>query len=509
MSTERNDAGQFAAAEEPKFGLAGVEQSMGYTEMPGLSPPDVEPEYSTAREAMDAMPPDPEPEEVEPATYRNLATLEPSDPRHTLTETRAGNDLVEYEGMVGDSRAKSIDSTFAEMVDRMRGDAVNGDAKKAEELGLEPPAEQKAKPTDFSDIKTTEDVIKLQTEDPSRFQAWQAAQQPDPYADVDGLSEEAKQALRVPQVREAIEKQFNEAETVKQAYSAELNSANQFGQASILAIAPELGQVPFERWAEGINIIAQSDPARGQQLAAVFNNVAQINERQRLIQHHQQQQQHAQFEAAYRDYSAKSDEVLGMTRAEKADMAEELIRLCRKAWRHPRPAFAGGEEQPSPGAPRIQRSRRRCAAVPANAENRPGSPDAGRPSRSETWLSRTASNRPIGRDRGSPALAHGQDGSATDPYRQTHHRPSGLRKTNVDEFLDRVSNFWRNRGLAYSPDALVQNLQLYGPAKRAAMLDEFDNALRDQGAGGSSRDRMAGPLRPQIFGDGLIACTRR
>jgi hypothetical protein len=127
------------------------------------------------------------------------------------------------------------------------------------------------------------------------------------------------------QARQFLESNATEAEQTKSAYSAGLHSAQTFAQASLIAIAPELQQIPIERWAEAVQIISQTDPLKGQMLSKTLGNAAAIAERQQLVQYHEQTQRQAQFDSLKAQYSRASDQVLGpMTHAEKLTMAEEL-----------------------------------------------------------------------------------------------------------------------------------------------------------------------------------------
>ena len=85
----------------------------------------------------------------------------------------------------------------------------------------------------------------------------------------------------------------------------DLNQAQQFAQASLAAIAPELQQVPVERWAEAIQIIAGADPQKGQAIVKTLTNAAAIEERQQLVEAYQKDQQRQGFESLPR--TAKRD----------------------------------------------------------------------------------------------------------------------------------------------------------------------------------------------------------
>ncbi len=44
-------------------------------------------------------------------------------------------------------------------------------------------------------------------------------------------------------------------------------------------------------------------------------------------------------------------------------------------------------------------------------------------------------------------------------------------------FIEQTANYWRNRGLEWSPENTVENFTLYGPRKRADALDQLDSEL--------------------------------
>jgi hypothetical protein len=72
---------------------------------------------------------------------------------------------------------------------------------------------------------------------------------------------------------------------------------------AILAIAPELQSVPLDRWKEGIQILSQANPARGQQLGSLLNYVSQVQGAQAQWQQQQAQVRRQQFEAHRQQYS--------------------------------------------------------------------------------------------------------------------------------------------------------------------------------------------------------------
>ena len=302
MSEDRNEAGQFT---EPLTGQAGVEAVHGYVPMPSAEPPeqpasDLDTEVARLRASRPAEEP------LEKLQYLKLDTGEPAPENETLTIEKAADNLSNYRTQQHLEKAKSISADFAREVDKMRADALAANPKAADELGLSKEEIAAAKAAKAEEATQAE---------PAVMEAKQESAEPDPYDLIEGLEPETREALKKPQVRQFLETYAAEGEQVKQAYTDGLNNAHQFGQAAILALAPELAQVPLERWGEGINILAQSDPVRGQQLATMFSNVAAIAQRQQVITHHQQQVARQDFENHVKSEDARLVEMVGSEKA--------------------------------------------------------------------------------------------------------------------------------------------------------------------------------------------------
>ena len=75
----------------------------------------------------------------------------------------------------------------------------------------------------------------------------------DPYADIEGPDEPTRQALKVPAIREAVEKEFTKAAETQQAYTVALQQGQQVARATIAALAPQLDGIPARA-------MARSDP---------------------------------------------------------------------------------------------------------------------------------------------------------------------------------------------------------------------------------------------------------
>ena len=313
MSENRDsETGQFASSDLPLGGDT-LAADLGYRKMPE---PEERPEPESdiraeaQRLAASRVPEDP----IVPLEYQRNATGEKSPDNETVTLERAADDLKAYHGAQDVERARSVSSDFASEIDKMRADIIKANPAVVEDLGLSAEDVAAAAKADAIEAKADARPSVEQTTDP------------DPYADIPGLEAETKEALKKPQVRQFLETNAAETDRAVQAYSSGLNNAQQFAQASLVALAPELAQVPMDRWAEAVNIIAQSDPARGQQLGRMFQNVAALNERQQLVAHHEQSQRQYQFETLKQQYAQASDKVLGpMTLPERAQAAEDLV----------------------------------------------------------------------------------------------------------------------------------------------------------------------------------------
>jgi hypothetical protein len=295
MSERDSDSGQFTSP-EPLTGGEGVEADHGFSRMAEPEKPEIL-ESTIEQEAANLK----ASREVElPQDVVEIRYRDPTGAKVPETETiplpRGQKDLADYHGALNAEATRHLSNEFALEVDKLRASALAANPELADSLGLSK-----------EDIAAAAEAVapEISATDVPTEQATQA----DPYADIEGLDEPTRQAMKVPQIREAVEKEFNKAEEIKTAYSTGLNNAQQFAQASLLAIAPELGNVPIDRWGEGIQILAQANPARGQQLAQMFQNLAALNERQQLVAHHEQARRHHQFEAYVKGQDVQAKEL--------------------------------------------------------------------------------------------------------------------------------------------------------------------------------------------------------
>ncbi|MFY9953787.1 hypothetical protein [Bradyrhizobium sp.] len=131
----------------------------------------------------------------------------------------------------------------------------------------------------------------------------------DPYSDIEGLEPATREAMKVPQIRQAVEKEFTKAAETQQAYTAALQQGQQVARATIAALAPQLDGIPLEQWPQAIQAIAQADPVRGKLVADTLSNWSQIQERQQLVDHHQQQVSRQHFESFAKSEDARTEQL--------------------------------------------------------------------------------------------------------------------------------------------------------------------------------------------------------
>jgi hypothetical protein len=280
MSENRDDStGQFTPNTDGLFGTEYKKAKAGFTTK--KDEPAATPDYSDA---------DPLREADANRTASQVPQLELSvtelrgeiDTKEAVTVEQAA---AEYSNARSDllKFADGLDLTnLAEEVDKKRAEVIKGDPKGAESLGVEIPKE---------DAKPKGEVASLGTDEGA-----------DPIDTMDGLDPETRKALKIPQVRQALEQEFTRAEQATQAYSAGLSNANAFSHAAILTLAPELASIPLAQWREGINVLAQADPARGKQLADMLGYANTIQSAQQQEQQRQAQAQHQQFQTMRQQY---------------------------------------------------------------------------------------------------------------------------------------------------------------------------------------------------------------
>jgi hypothetical protein len=274
MSEDRDPAtGQFAPA-EPLTGLAGIEADAGYVPLAddNTSVEDTSP--LTIEQAVESLPPD--------------------------VDAIAGTPEAEVKtyGTFLDDLDENVSITLEQAAE------ITSREKEAEEKALE----------DAEQAKIRAEVDKLR------------GVQSDPDADaidaVEGLEEETRRALKIPQVRQAIEAEFAEANQVREQHTATVQAGQQMLQATLASLAPQLQAVPLEHWAQAIQQMAQTDPVRAELVADTLDKWSRLQFAQQQDQQQRAQIAHQQFEQHVRSEDQRLVQMLGSEKvADEANRA--------------------------------------------------------------------------------------------------------------------------------------------------------------------------------------------
>ena len=149
MSEDRNDAGQFTAA-EPLTGRAGLEADAGFEPVPVVEA-EAESTFDNPREAAKALAGDrflraESTDEINERPIIEYATGDKLEEKYTFTLEQAADSFAAVRSLEHDGSALSISKDFAAAIDQMRADAIKADPKMAEKLEIEPPVEAAAEP---------------------------------------------------------------------------------------------------------------------------------------------------------------------------------------------------------------------------------------------------------------------------------------------------------------------------------------------------------------------------
>ncbi len=183
----------------------------------------------------------------------------------SITLARAARDYsgaLAFEKLVAESEtAKAL----AARIDGLRAEALARDPDATEFYGFELPeshaGQAESEPPETEGAASNEESNGLSSE----------------------LAPEVEQALKHPQIRQAIEEQLGEVEKARQEYLRGLASATQIAQMSFLDQFPELASVPAEQLPAALEQMSRQDPAK---LARVE---AMVATGQRLIAQQQQE----------------------------------------------------------------------------------------------------------------------------------------------------------------------------------------------------------------------------
>jgi hypothetical protein len=222
----RNDNGTFAPA-EPLTGQAGVEADQGFRQMPETAPKDEPRASDIETEAANlaisrVFSEEPKPEDEQLGYFKPDGS--PVDAAETIPLKRAASDLSSYHEGKADQAIQTASSDLAKQVDALRAEALKANPELASHYGL-----------DGADV-----LARAEAEKASVERAAATAQEEETYTPTPGLDPEVERALKHPQVREAIERELTEANSVRENYRAALDQANTFARAAFLETVPEL-----------------------------------------------------------------------------------------------------------------------------------------------------------------------------------------------------------------------------------------------------------------------------
>ncbi|RXG85345.1 hypothetical protein [Bradyrhizobium zhanjiangense] len=279
----RNDAGQFTSSED-QFGIKGVEIGQGYIPRPDpvkadAAPADEPEEYDiNDEEQLRELAAKKYGSEAE-LTKVEIFAADGSKAPDNLAQTveQAANDLAHVHRAGAEEIEQAHLDRLAKEVDEARAERIKGDPKTAEHYGLDA-AEVEANAKAAKDVSTSEE--------PSQSVE----------TTVDGLDPEVAKALKLPQVRQAIEQELAQVDEAKQTYSKALNTAHLVSQEMIVELLPELRSFSQEHWADAIMALHQSDPARVSRAMGILERGAQIETAQADWQRYQAHEQRQQFE---------------------------------------------------------------------------------------------------------------------------------------------------------------------------------------------------------------------
>jgi hypothetical protein len=284
LGTDRQrdtETGRFEATPaEPLTGLAGVEAESGFERMPeepdadrGTFNSDAGGLEATARELSDRRNDVPsEAPELPPVVRREYHDSEgrPIDQNKTISAERAAKDLTAI---------REQDRAQAQL-------AVDQEA--ARELGLEvfPKADGTL------------------AEEPG-------AQQPQPReqtAQPGEIDPQLQAALEHPQVREALQREFQAVEHARAQYAAGLAQTTSIGVAAILSEFPELAQASQQDLPRAFAQMKASDPARAERASAAVQRVTALAAEHQRFQAHRIAEHQTQRATVWNHYTKNHDD---------------------------------------------------------------------------------------------------------------------------------------------------------------------------------------------------------
>lgn len=279
MSDDRNEAGQFAPAPEPAFGIEGVEREAGY--VPYKEDAEPEPELTVAEAAEELVA-----QSTPESEIKTYSAIDDLPDNVTLTVEQASQ-------MLSDEHAKQAEALENAEADRLR-------AEVDELRGVKPEAEAKEAATE-----TSAEPVQPGELDP-----------------------EVEKALTNPKIQAVLSQQVAEVESAREQHMAAVDGAAQIAIASFMERFPEFAHIPQENMGDAIRAMQQQDPARAAQVAATIQRTLGLFDRQRAL--HQQAEQ--QKQSKFQDYAKVEDARFSeLVKSESKDTMDAVPKLIHEA----------------------------------------------------------------------------------------------------------------------------------------------------------------------------------
>jgi hypothetical protein len=317
-------AGPASAGDSQLTGRFADEAKHGYQEMrPSASAPKpqrTEREFATGREAADEL-----------AKKRRRQN-------HTATEARPveyqdekgrkapANETVDLNRAADDLKTSRIsDASGKELGDRHQL-ALDVDALRA----------KNGVPTQIDDANIDPNQI-----DPRVFGDPQSHLQPQPQIDpqhlpphlqpAPGVDPEVSRAMQHPQVREAVQQEFNKAFDLQAKHEQQIQTANDFAVAAFRSAVPEFNGLRADQFVARLQQLQRTNPARYQQVSQMLDNVGKTGMARQQVE---QQRAHAERQEFQR-YSGEQDRtfdrmVANHTPQQRQAIATEMVSYAQE-----------------------------------------------------------------------------------------------------------------------------------------------------------------------------------
>jgi hypothetical protein len=243
--------------------------------------------YDSPRAAVAANPPAPS-AATDPVLWIQDGAALPANVETGVNE--AADNLTAFRGQQNDSRALSISQSFAAEIDALRASP---------------------RPT-------------IQDLDPAV--AMPAPLEPAQLEPIAADASDVERALAIPEIAAAISSELDATHATRTAYGTGLQNAMAYSREALLEIAPQLSALPIEHFAQGLQDLAHTDPARYNAVARILDRVGHITAALHAEEAHAAQG----LETWAKQQSAQFDADVNLTRSEKDEVGKEMLAYVRE-----------------------------------------------------------------------------------------------------------------------------------------------------------------------------------